>query len=159
MTGDAATHQMSLKALLVLARLYAGFRLICFPSAVDRGDVTPYFGWRTGAQTQDGRANLCRYADLENPTEVAGDRGLPGMVKEALGFTSLESNLLQAVFARTMRSCVGGGTMQPVNSQQGTINDAAEFSAEFRRSLFDQAVLRLLGGEPGGISISFLRRF
>src|SRR5208337_5535523 len=52
-----------------------------------------------------------------------------------------------------------GTAVQSPNAGRGTVDDAREFGAKFRRAVFDQTLLRFFRGKPGGVSIRFLRRF
>jgi len=47
--------------------------------------------------------------------------------------------------------------VQAPDAGLGAVDHAGEFGAEFRRAVLEQALLRLLSGKPGGISIRFLR--
>jgi hypothetical protein len=47
--------------------------------------------------------------------------------------------------------------VQAPDAGLGAVNHAGEFGAEFRRPVFEQALLRLFSGKPGGVSIRFLR--
>ena len=49
--------------------------------------------------------------------------------------------------------------MQSADACCGSVDDASEFGAEFRRAVFQQALLRFFSGKPVGVSIRFLRRF
>lgn len=73
-------------------------------------------------------------------------------------FEGLESNLLQRVFPRLNRW--GRRTsVQAPDACRGTVDDQSEVGAEFRRAVFEQALLRFFSGEPGRVPIRFLRRF
>jgi|HubBroStandDraft_1064217.scaffolds.fasta_scaffold03325_10 hypothetical protein len=50
-------------------------------------------------------------------------------------------------------------SVQAPDAGCGAVNHASEFGAEFRRAVFEQALLRFFNGKPGGISIRFLWRF
>jgi hypothetical protein len=75
-----------------------------------------------------------------------------------LGFTSFESNLLQAVLVDKTRRVMGRDFAQPVNSYQSPVDDKGKLGAVFACAMFAEATLCLFGREPGGISISFLRQ-
>ena len=51
-----------------------------------------------------------------------------------------------------------GSAVQSLDARRGAVDDASEFGAEFGLAVFEQALLRFFDGEPGGVSIRFLRR-
>jgi hypothetical protein len=64
---------------------------------------------------------------------------------------SLKSDFLQSIPVDAMRSVAGA--LQPLNPRKGAVDHASEFSAEFGRAVFQQALLRFFSRKPGGISI------
>ncbi len=70
---------------------------------------------------------------------------------------SLKSNFLQRL--RLHATMHVGLTVLPLNPAHGTIDNAREFRAEFRRPASEEALLRFFRRKPTRITIRFLRPF
>jgi hypothetical protein len=82
-------------------------------------------------------------------------------------FDCLEPNFLQPVFSGLNHRVIHLGVIQtsaevfvqPLDAGCCSVDDANQFSTEFRRAVFEQALFCFFSGKPGGVPIRFLRRF